>query len=179
MKSNLEEMPQLIPCLNDITVKEASLLISKAIKDGSATQIDVVRNQKIYQVGDLIAAAIGDQPTYVVRHKQIHLRDSAAGRQILIKRLDPRGPGIGQHIFWNILFPKYKVLATDSQQTTQGQGFWLYRVHEALQKRIPVTVIDTNGWVQTPYTSLADFEEDLSSVWGTSSWFQRMIVKIG
>jgi hypothetical protein len=42
-------------------------------------------------------------------------------------------PQFAPHVFWSVLFPKYKNILSDSVQSKDGKRFWLSRMSEALE----------------------------------------------
>lgn len=121
---------------------------------------------------------------YFVRYREVDLGNLLPvkpGRQVLVRRTTSGAPltaGIAAKVFWNYLFPKYQGLATDNQQTDKGQEFWQYAIKEAFERGKTVRVINTNDRTFTEPKNLADFRDLYSGIWGTTSWFQRMIVAI-
>ena len=81
-------------------------------------------------------------------------------------------------IFWDILFKEYECLISDNQQTDNGKQFWEYRVVEAFNKGLIVRLINTNDNTFIDIKDQHQLENLNKNIWGTSKWFQRIILVI-
>ena len=123
---------------------------------------------------------------YLVRYKLVELHEKLAlpsgkaYRQVLVWRNsgDALTTKIAEKVFWQYLYPKYRCLVSDSQQSEKGKEFWQYQVSNALEKKMTVKVVNTNDWVSTTITSMVQLSEISSKVWGKPEWFRRMVIVI-
>lgn len=104
------------------------------------------------------------------------------GRQVLVWRKPIKtsvyAAGFAKHVFWNVLFSKYKMLVSDSQQTHKGRDFWIFIVGDALDKGKKVRLFETNTTEVWDVSSKEELAEKAHTVWGTASWFQRILVVV-
>ena len=187
-----EEPPQSIPVLDRDEIAKSIHFCLQHVN--SAKEIEsITTHVKLYQVdisGVGYYFVYDDKKTnderiqYFVKYSTVDFSKSIipskAMRQVLVWRNPTNATvvGIAKDVFWNHLWPKYKCLASDSQQTTDGQRFWSSAVGSALQKGLTVRIINTNDNTFKDTTSLDDFSEAVPGTWGTTKWFQRMIVII-
>lgn len=82
-------------------------------------------------------------------------------------------------IFWDRLFSKYKACISDSQQTKDGEGFWIVVVKKAYKLGLSVKIHNTNDWkvIEEP-TTFKDFLSVVNQYYGDKSFFQRYIISI-
>ena len=127
---------------------------------------------------------IQDRVEYFVRYRELEfdktLLPTKTIRQVMLWRHTTSfwSAGAAQKIFWDILFQKYKCLASDSQQSADGKKFWSTAVGIALGKGLVVRIINTNDKTFIDVKTKSEFAEKIPTTWGTGSWFQRMIVTI-
>lgn len=125
-----------------------------------------------------------DRIEYFVRFHAIDfdasLSPRKAIRQVLLWRNKSSmySVDVAKHVFWDLLFPQFKCLASDSQQTSSGKFFWTSAVGSALKKGLTVRIINTNDKTFIDVTSIEEFAKYVPTTWGTKSWFQRMIIVI-
>jgi hypothetical protein len=117
---------------------------------------------------------------YFVRHRPVDLHFVKAGRQILVwSRPTDRIARVANHVFWDILKPRYKVMCSDSQQSQDGMSLWMSFVEDAIHRRGHlVSVMNTADRTMNVYPSKEAFNQDVYKHWGPTSWFQRFIVTI-
>lgn len=191
-KQYLEEQPQLIPNLDNFNLDSIEKLCKSSMNNKTS---DIVRKldstSAIYHLDGKNSSGIyflGTQPNkieYFVKYEPVKLIDSfkkeKAIRQILISRRTGAGvlsAGVAADIFWNILFPKFGCIVSDNQQTKNGISFWEYRIKEALEKQLTVSMIDTNDKKIISIKSLSELKDLTPNIWGTSKWFQRIVIVI-
>lgn len=121
---------------------------------------------------------------YFVKYSAIDFNQSVVPRKAIRQVLVWRNPknltivDVAKNLFWDELWPMYKCLASDSQQTGDGQRFWSSAVGSALQKGLTVRIVNTNDNKFNDVTTAEEFDDLIPGTWGTTSWFQRMIVII-
>jgi len=188
----LEEEPQSIPSLDRNEVQKASNYCLQNIN--SAKEIEKLDDDaSLYQLEDGgtgyyfvydISEPVKSRVVYFVKYHVVEfdqsLSPSKAIRQVLVWRNKDNHAStkVANKVFWDILWPKYKCLASDSQQTEKGKNFWSFVVKEALDKKLTVRVINTNDKTFIDVKSNAEFKKQIPSTWGNANWFQRMIVVI-
>ncbi len=129
-----------------------------------------------------------DRIEYFVRFKGVKFDKTLvpggqAVRQVLLWRNKTSASsvysvGIARKVFWELLFPRYRCLASDNQQTDDGKKFWSSAVGSALDDGLTVRIVNTNDRTFDDVTSKEDFIEKAATTWGTARWFQRMIIVI-
>lgn len=194
MKSSefIIEMPQIITPLDRYDTEDTKQQCLTSYHRKTATVVERLSNTAtLYHIGDNdngvyfseLGGDIGYYAKYTVVQMHHRVLPSEYGiRQLLINSYPNMGPaktGVGKHIFWNHLYPKYRALISDSQQTENGRSFWEYRIVEALQSNIPVTMVDTNDLTTVEILSFDDITRLQSSIWGVNNWFKRIVLIIG
>lgn len=189
----LTELPQHIPNLDTSEVDAVVKACRSSMNDKTATCVKHLDSTSaLYHFPTKQNAGVyflGTQPNtveYFVKYEPVKLHSNTLPlgqgvRQVLIARLPEASAfaaGIGADIFWNILFVKHKCLISDSQQTSAGKTFWEYRIKEALERQHTVRMINTNDNTFVDVTSVAQLKSMNSQIWGTSRWFQRIVLVI-
>lgn len=188
---DLHEMPQIIGDLNYYDTRSTEEQCALSLRDDSAELVKIINeNSGLYHIGNdyngVYFTAFKGNLAYFAKYQKVEqheklIPNKTGIRQVLIKRvLDAGGgtTGVGQMIFWDYLFPKFKCLISDSQQTTNGRSFWEYRVSEALQKGLTVRMINTASHEFVDIHSQRELEDLSNEIWGTSKWFTRICLVI-
>ncbi len=190
----LREMPQLIPpihgsfiaagvndCLQHLNT---STVVERFDEHAALYKFDLtdvgyyfVYNRK---------QPIRDRVEYFVRYHTISF-DSALGpskaiRQVLIWRnkriMSVYSANVTKKVFWEHLFPKYRCLASDTMETKDGQRFWSAVLGDALGRGLTVRIVNTNDRTFIDVGSASEFMDRVKGTWGSTRWFQRMVVVI-
>jgi hypothetical protein len=92
----------------------------------------------------------------------------------------PQMNTLPHEIFFNELLPKYKTVATDGQQTEDGQRFWEYQIDFALKNKFNVYYFNTNSLILVELNTLLDFEKALLQydIYGSSSEHKNKLLVI-
>lgn len=188
---DLYEAPQIIGDLDLHDTKSTEEFCLQLLNDKSAKLIKKIDNNvELYQLGSddrgIYFTAFKNAIAYFAQYQKVEQHEklipSKFGiRQVLIKRvLDGGGgtTGIGKMIFWEYLFPKFRCLISDSQQSAKGRSFWEYRIAEAFERRLTVRMIDTSSHSFVDLHSASELQELSPQIWGTSKWFTRICLVI-
>lgn len=190
----LTEMPQLVPAVHSAEIEQG---IDDCLKHvNSATAVESfdedaalyelnLKDVGYYFVYDR-SRPLKDRVEYFVRYKAVDLDPSLAPakaiRQVLFWRnkavVSAYSANIAKKVFWEHLFPKYRCLASDATQTSDGQRYWSAAVSDALSKGLTVRIINTNDKTHVDVKTKKAFNAQVSTTWGTGKWFQRMVIVI-
>lgn len=194
MKSSefIIEMPQIIPPLDGHDTESIRKFCLKNYRDKVAKSVELLSNTAtLYHIGNndsgIYFSELNGDIGYYAKYSNVQMHTKLVKheygiRQVLINSYPNMGPakiGVGKHIFWNYLYPIYNTLISDSQQTENGRSFWEYRIVEALERNIPVCMVNTNDLTRVEISSIDDIPHLQQSIWGTQNWFQRVVLIIG
>lgn len=183
----ITETPQLIPGVNQAEVQQAIKDCYKALDSGRANVVEKLSNTSVLYVYEndvnsgIYFLVTDGGLSYLARYTRAVLPDNVGARQVLIKRssqTDAYAAGIGKKIFWDYLFPKHNCVVSDSQQTTDGRSFWLYRISEAFDKGFTVKLVNTNDKTFVVVRNADELNRLSPDIWGESKWFQRVVLVI-
>jgi hypothetical protein len=81
-----------------------------------------------------------DEVNYFVRHRPLLLAGAESARRIAVCRVDAAVAAIGfaLHAIFNILLPRYRVIARDEEQFHCRHGFWDYALASAFKQDLRV-----------------------------------------
>ena len=192
IKDILKEAPQLIDKLDSVSIQQAEKDCTLSIKNSTCKEAEKLNDKtSLYlfsrsPISGCYFLATEDKIDYLVNFTKVEqhekvLPNKVGIRQVLIKRFPNASgyaSGIGAHIFWDILFKEYECLISDNQQTDNGKQFWEYRVVEAFNKGLIVRLINTNDNTFIDIKDQHQLENLNKNIWGTSKWFQRIILVI-
>lgn len=68
--------------------------------------------------------------------------DTAVTQTLVWRSNNSKFDQIAKLIFWDILFEQYPAILSDGMQTVAGNMFWMYRLEEAVDKNLPVAIVD-------------------------------------
>lgn len=186
------EMPQIIPRLDGHDTDSIRKFCIKSYRDKVAKSVELLSNTAtLYHIGNndsgIYFSELNGDIGYYAKYTRVQMHPKLVKheygvRQILINSYQNMGPaktGVGKHIFWKHLYPKYNTIISDSKQTENGRSFWEYRIVEALQYRVPVSMVNTNDLTQVEISSIDDIPQLQQGIWGTQNWFQRVVLIIG
>lgn len=123
---------------------------------------------------------------YLVRFRQIDIpnlphkpvRQLLVYRDKLASKDSPFSAGFAKKIFWNKLFKTYQCCVSDSQQSDDGKEFWRYIIVDSFDKGLTVRILNTNDKTYQDIHSMEEFSLLDNKIYGTSSWFTRMLIAI-
>ncbi len=190
----MNSMPQIIPsmfgdhialgkndCLENVN---AATIVQEYDEDASLYELRL-KGVGYYFIYDR-SRALGERVEYFVRYRNIDLDPSLAPakavRQVLLWRdksiRSAYSANVTKQVFWERLFPRHGCLASDKQQTDDGQRFWSTAVGTALDGGLTVRIVNTNDRTFVDVVTKKDFKNQINATWGTTTWFQRMVVLI-
>lgn len=190
MKINkLLEMPQVINSLNPFEIDELVEFISQNSSKSEficrhfILDVRVIKSPgfEIFYAIDSNGKVVYASKVRKIEQNQKLIPQGYAGRQVLIKKFSSSSTfRISSFIFWEVIFPRYHVIVSDSQQTLDGKSFWSYRLMEAIERGFVVRLMDTNTNQIKVISTVEELHEltDGNSVWNSGSWFTRIILCI-
>lgn len=83
-------------------------------------------------------------------------------------------------IFFNVLLPKYGVIATDGQQTVDGKRFWTYQISHAFNNNLYVHYFNLKTKELIHIIDLMHFDKLANelSIWGDDSTHKHKLILI-
>ena len=123
----------------------------------------------------------GSEVLYFVEHVPVKKELLSFGRQVLVWRNQgaPEAAGFAQHVFFDMLLPRYKALISDVMQTRNGQSFWQYALQHALRKGHHCYFLDNRvGQVLHPLLSVQDVVKFKYDIWGKTKDHQNTFAVI-
>lgn len=180
MDDDVEATRLIAPLSDDAYLKEAQKLLDKRLNVTRPPQpFELYRNKyPAYSFGDgekksyIILADEYGEVAYFVRYRRVSHNGFRLGRQVLLLRnsRSPAAGGFAQHVFFDILLPKYTALISDQEQTNKGQQFWLNAMQSAWARNLYVYFLDRRSR-QTELHEIQDavdlgFYED--DIWGST-----------
>jgi hypothetical protein len=184
--SNEIEATKIIPNLGDSLILYVLSLIYKKGKS-APTPLELYQGEKVYSFGDknigYVALVVDEKVVYLVRHKEVRANGFRLGRQVLLWRYysEPKASGFAEHVFNEILLPKYTALISDTQQTDLGKTFWQSMLRKSFdrpdryayyldRRSTPVRLL--------PLSSMDDVKEFSSELWGSDEGHLRTFAVI-
>lgn len=181
MNTEIQAMPKMIH-LDSNEVKVQQQRIQKLFNQGKLTYVEDYKGAKMYHEGNqnVFSWSLFDESEliYFVQVRTVELFNGKAVRQTLVRRNKANGKSVkfAQYIVFNKLLPIYGTVASDCQQSEDGQRLWHFLVDDALLKGLKVTVLNTNDKTEDEFVSLPEFLHH--KVWGSADWFQRIVIVI-
>lgn len=181
-----EHATQLIPDLNSDLPAYVSSLIEKKLATGKHSPLTTFNGADVYRLGDsqtgyIVLYGELDQGSgtpsvlYFVRYKKINAAGfPRLGRQVLVWRdkNSELSVGFAHYVFFNILLNEFESLLTDTQQTENGQRFWMFELDHALKhpNKYHVYFLDRRPahGALVQLRTLQDISKHKSDLWGTS-----------
>jgi hypothetical protein len=161
--------------------------LDKQLKKNSNKEPLFMEKKKypVYQFGDdgsdsyiFLADEERKKVLYFVRYRFVKHNGFKFGRQVLMARRvkddepHPATHGFAQHIFFNVLMPKYHALILDKEQMQLSKEFWYNAITAAWRiEKIHVYLIDR---ISTPNRLIELFNRDdlgkyQDEIWGTDT----------
>ena len=171
--------PKQIDPLDDKTMEYLFKRVESAYLKGKTKIIGPYKGSTIFTFGDNENGYYGlirpdNELLYAVKYTSVTPR--RFGRQVLVarRRTHTDAARIAEHIFFELLLPRFGALTTDTQQTERGQDFWTYVVSDAFEKNLHVYRIDhfkSVGSKLTYLPTIEDFNSIVASTWGKTDWY--------
>jgi hypothetical protein len=189
--SSDEHATQLIPDLSSDVPQYVSELLQKKLASGDHTPVETFNGADVYRLGDSQTGYIvlygelnhgsGERTIlYFVRFKRINASGlQKLGRQVLVWRdkNSHKSVGFAHHVFFDILLKEFHSLITDTQQTSNGQRFWMFELDHAFKnpEKYFVYFLDrrpSHGKL-LQMKSADDLSVHSKDIWGTSEGHLR------
>jgi hypothetical protein len=146
----LTEMPRIVSDTTDFGLTDIDFnteLNDKFLKSKKTKTLKIYPDHgyKLCQYRNKIFLSDGFKILFYVQYieKWIPFIKITAISQIRIWRSSTIGiPNLPSYIFFNHIFPIKKIIATDIEQTTDGQRFWYDRISQALEMRLHVYYVN-------------------------------------
>ncbi len=184
-------MPKIINSLNSAEVDGMTSFINN--NRGNSVKICEHHELDVFCVAgsgfEIFYACWREKPEIVlyaskVRKIEQHVElvpQGFAGRQVLIKKFSNSGiRKISSFIFWEVIFQKYGVVISDSEQTFDGRGFWEHRLGEAFERGHVVRLLNTESRQVKVLNNVSELQKLMlnNEIWDSRNWFTRIILSV-
>ena len=118
---------------------------------------------------------------YFVNYNTVKIINTKSVRQTLVHNVDkthPRTAGLAKHIVINILLPRFGVIASDIEQSMDGERLWVYLIDFSIDVNKVIYLVSVNSKKVTKLSSSQDNTLILRSAWSENESSKDLVFVI-
>ena len=178
----LLEMPRKIKPLKNTEEKVAKVWSAiKASNDFTELKKPGLNGYHMIEKDDqlLIVSPDWTRCVYYVNLETVTNLGNKAIRQIYVWSAKDRQSGASSGLmFWDTLLPMFGCIVTDTEQTDDGESFWLRRLQEAFRFGYNVSWIDARTLEVKHMKDIDEVHSNSELIWGTTSKHSNQLLMI-